>query len=117
MPPTVIITGNALAIDGTVPVAMIDISLTNYGNTVPSISGVGVLFGTSVRINPNQTTGAWTVNLYQNNLIDPGHASNPTQTYYQYDFKDANGNVIASYFFQHKSAGTFDFTTLTPYTP
>ena len=115
--PTVIVNGNALAIDGTVPIAWIDLTLTNFGNIMPIVLGTGQIFKTSVRITPNQTTGAWTVTFFKNNVIDPGHAASPVQTYYKFDFFDQQGNIVATGTFQFLADGTFDNTALTPYTP
>jgi len=110
----VTITGTALDITGANPVSYIDIQLTNYAPSVPVVLTLGVLFQTSVKVVPS-ATGGWTVNLFLNNQIDPGHGGSPVQTYYQFDFKDEQRNNIVTLFYQFLSTGSFDITTQSPY--
>lgn len=113
--PTVTVTGNALTISGQVPVARIDITLTNYGEFEPQVvgsGGTGVILRIVQSVRPDHKTGAFSVDLYKNNVIDPGHALIPPTTYYTFQYFDAEGNEIASLNYQFVADGTFDITGL-----
>jgi hypothetical protein len=108
------ITGNAFTVaDGPKSGAtQIWANLCGYGSQNPRINGVGVFTGLrTVDLVIDPLTGAFTVELYGNDLIVPGG------TYYVFTFANENGDIIQVNAYRFIDGQTYDLNLIDPYDP
>jgi hypothetical protein len=108
------ITGNAFTVaDGSKSGAtQIWANLCGYGSQNPRINGVGVFTGLrTVDLVIDPLTGAFTVELYGNDLIVPGG------TYYVFTFANENGDIIQVNAYRFIDGQTYDLNLIDPYDP
>lgn len=87
---TSLLTGTLLdATNNQIVGGTVTISLTNYGNNVPYVSGSGTIVGPVLTVK-SVAAGAWTATVICNDMITP------SGTIYSLIFADANGRFVGS---------------------
>jgi hypothetical protein len=82
------------------------ISLINFGNNVPRVSGTGVIINPVYQSDPGSD---FSTSLYGNDAITPSN------TYYQVDFYTGT-NFISTGIYQFTGSGTYDLSQTSPIT-
>lgn len=94
--------------------AYLRVQLVNFGNTLPRVSGSGMV--AKVVTNPADipyTGSQISVPLWGNDVITPG----PNITYYAISILDANKNVVQAGAYQFTGTGSFDLSAVAQFLP
>lgn len=105
---TLILKGTFTDVSGAPTAGQIVITLQNFGNQPPVITGTDIIVKTRINIGTT-AEGTWSVTLFLNTAITPGN------TYYTVTMSPSgrtSPTISASYAFN--TPGTFDLSTLTP---
>lgn len=108
--PGVILTGTLADLFGSaLTKGTLVFTLCGYGSSLPRISGTALIAQTAPKKKAVDGAGAFSITLWGNHVILP------PLTYYTVQLLDDNGNVIQTSAYQFLANGTFDLSTVVPY--